>query len=406
MKLYKCFKQALQMVIHSKIRSWLTIIGIVIGIASVIAIISVGNGMKSSITTQLNDFGADILTITTGSSRGFSMVRPGSGNNVFQQSSDSEDEPILNKKDLLALKLVENISIIYTEISGTSDIKFGSESGSLLVYGVDVSTWNLITSDKLSQGRSLTISDKNVAVIGYSLAHDFFDRKIGINQMITINDKIFRVIGILEEGTRNDIYIPINFAYDVIEDKIKDQYDLIKVKATSTESISSLEEAITERLLISRHLTEKNKDFSVSNSLQMKNTVDEMTSTMSMFLVAIASISLLVGAIGIANTMFTSVIEKTKQIGIMKAIGAKNIDILKIFIFNAGIIGMIGGIIGIISGVFLSKLIGFALGTATLIDIQTILISVLVSFFTGIIAGFVPAYNASKLSPVDALRYE
>ena len=161
-----------------------------------------------------------------------------------------------------------------------------------------------------------------------------------------------------------------------------------------------------------RHVTEKTKDFSVSSNKQTQEMIAEFMSSMTMFLTAIAGVSLLVGAVGIANTMFTSVLEKTKEIGIMKAIGAKNKDIMTIFLFNAGLIGLVGGVIGVIFGIILSSLMPIMmsgmgrLGSETVVSINSIILSLSVSIIIGMIAGVIPAYQGSKLKPVDALRYE
>ena len=158
---------------------------------------------------------------------------------------------------------------------------------------------------------------------------------------------------------------------------------------------------------------EKDKDFSLSSSKKMMETRTEMMSSMSVFLIAIAAVSLIVGAIGIANTMFTSVLEKTKEIGVMKAIGAKNKDIMTIFLMNAAIIGLIGGVLGILAGIMLSgalpTLMGGEVGmfrSGTVVSLSSVLLALGVSLGVGILAGAVPAYQASKLKPVDALRYE
>jgi len=257
-------------------------------------------------------------------------------------------------------------------------------------------------------------ADKYVAVIGSNVASETYDHDIGINQVITINGKSVRVVGILEEkGGMEDskIYMPIDGAVDVIEDAKKDVYDTITVKAKSEDSVDGLMSEIEKKLMISRHIIrEDDRDFTVMASKSLAESVTEMMSSMTLFLGAIAAVSLLVGAVGIANTMFTSVLEKTKEIGTMKAIGAKNRDILMIFVFNSAMVGLVGGILGIILGAFVSSGLQATMGggitsgngLSILLMVEGLGLAVLI----GVISGVVPAYRASKLKPVDALRYE
>ncbi|MCG7848039.1 MAG: FtsX-like permease family protein, partial [ANME-2 cluster archaeon] len=234
---------------------------------------------------------------------------------------------------------------------------------------------------------------------------------LGINKMITIDGRAFRIVGILDSQS-NNIIMPIQMAYQMLDEKEKDTYDSIVVKIKDEDNLDTVVEKIENKLMIARHVTDKNKDFTISTNKQMTEVKSEMMSSMNTFLTAIAAVSLLVGAVGISNTMFTSVLEKTKEIGIMKAIGARNRDILAIFLFNAGLIGLAGGILGVVGGIVLSGALPSLLGGlpmargGTYVSLNIILIALSVSFSVGLIAGFIPAYQGSKLKPVDALRYE
>jgi putative ABC transport system permease protein len=198
---------------------------------------------------------------------------------------------------------------------------------------------------------------------------------------------------------------------DLITDAKKGVYDSISVKARSEDLVDGLTKDIEKKLMISRHINkEDDRDFSVTASKSMAESVTEMTSSMTLFLGAIAAVSLLVGAVGIANTMFTSVLEKTKEIGTMKAIGAKNKDILMIFLFNSAMVGLVGGILGIILGAFVSSglqaMMGGNMALGSGLSISLMLEGLTLAVLIGVISGVVPAYRASKLKPVDALRYE
>ena len=413
MKLIKCLRHAFNLVVNSRLRSWLTIVGIVIGVASVIAIISLGEGMQQEMDARMSGLGGDILTVTAGFSRGGSMFGgrggpPGGGGG----SQATEEEIVLDRADLQALKGIPDIALIDTNIRGNVDVSYLGKSGSVSLTGVDQKVWSKITTDEIKEGRFLDSADQNVVVIGSRLAESYFDQPLGINKMLTIEDSAFRVVGILDESG-NSIYMPIQMAYQVIDDKKNDVYDSIVIKIKNEDDLDAVIEKIEKKLMMARHVTAKNKDFSVSSSKQMMETRNEMMSSMNVFLIAIAAVSLIVGAIGIANTMFTSVLEKTKEIGVMKAIGAKNNDIMKIFLMNAALIGLVGGIIGIIAGILLSgalpTLMGGEVGmfrSGTVVSLNSVLLALSVSLGVGVLAGAIPAYQASKLKPVDALRYE
>ena len=409
MKLSKCLKHALNMVLHSRMRSWLTILGIVIGVASVVAIVSLGEGMEQSVGEQIGGLGGDIVTISPGFSRGGSMgFRGGGGGTATLATSE---EPELTRTDVQVLKGIPDIELINTQIKGNVKVTYLGKSGSVSLTGVDQKVWSQITTDEIRNGRMLDSADQNVVVIGGSLADKYFDQPLGINKMITIEGNAFRIVGILDSQS-NTIIMPIQMAYQMLDEKEKDTYDSIVVKIKDEDNLDTVVEKIETKLMIARHVTDKNKDFTISTNQQMTQMRSEMMSSMNTFLTAIAAVSLLVGAVGISNTMFTSVLEKTKEIGIMKAIGARNRDILAIFLFNAGLIGLAGGILGVIGGIVLSGALPSLLGGlpmsrgGTYVSLNIILIALSVSFSVGLIAGFIPAYQGSKLKPVDALRYE
>jgi putative ABC transport system permease protein len=275
-----------------------------------------------------------------------------------------------------------------------------------------------MNSLEVKSGRLLEPADKNVAVIGSGVASEIYKKDIGVNQIITINGKSVRVVGILkEEGGSEDrqIYMPIDAAVNLITDAKKDVFNYIQVKAQSVDVVDTVVTKIEKKLMISRHIANENdRDFSVTALKAMAQSVTTMISSMTLFLGAIAAVSLIVGAVGIANTMFTAVLEKTKEIGTMKAIGAKNRDILMIFIFNSAMVGFVGGVFGVILGGLVSAVFPMIGGTMTRGDNEIIpsvspglmVFGLMIAVLIGVISGAVPAYRASKMKPVDALRYE
>lgn len=388
---------ALNMVLHSKLRSWLTIIGIVIGVASVISIVGIGEGMNQQILSDLGELQADIITITPGYSKA-QTFGPSRNREVDSLSSNNA---ILNNKDVQTLKGINEIDLINTKISGRVDLQYLGEEGSVTLTGVEQKVYSQISSTDILEGRNLNPSDSNVILIGSKLSTGYFEKDIKINQLLSIEGRTFRVVGILDDSSTS-IIMPINGAYDVLE-KDKFEYETIEVKIKDTDKLNETENEIITKLMRSRHVDENDRDFTVRTNAESNTFRQEMVSTLTTFLTAIASVSLIVGAVGIANTMFTAVLEKTKDIGIMKSIGARNADILIIFLLNAALIGFVGGILGTIIGFGLAALLTM-IGLTSIVTLNTVIMTLGIAIIVGMISGFIPAINASKLNPVEALR--
>jgi putative ABC transport system permease protein len=422
MKTAKSFKLAFNILLHSRLRSWLTIIGIVIGVAAVVSIISIGEGLQQNVESRLGDLGADIITISPGGGRATSgfAVRGGAegGFQSFGGGTTTSTAKNLTKKDILIVQNVPGVSYVEGTVSGRGVTYYLGQKSTLSIKGVDQSVYPFITTSTLESGRMFSPSDYNVVIIGYSIAHNTFKEPLVINRDITIEGKAFKIIGILQEGSSgedNTIIMPIQAARDTLSDIGNQKFDSIVVKVSDANLATEIADEIDSRLMISRHVVANRKDYRISTAAATQARISDVTSTITLFLGAIAAVSLLVGAVGIANTMFTSVLEKTKEIGIMKAIGAKNADIMVIFILNSGMVGLVGGLIGILFGTGISLLLpqlGVRIlfpgggGFTTAVTPNLLIYSVLLSVAIGVIAGAIPAYRASKLKPVDALRYE
>jgi putative ABC transport system permease protein len=420
MKFNKSLKLAVNIIVHSKLRTWLTIIGIVIGIAAVVAIVSIGEGMQQNVESRLGGLGADIITISPGGGRASAGFRGGHGGGMSGPAATAATAENLTKKDVLVLQSVEGVEFIQGIVSGRGEVYYLGEKATVSVDGVDPLIWKEMTTSELESGRLLGPSDYNVVIVGSRIAKDTFKQPLTLNRMITIEDKAFKVVGILKEsggfgGDDNKIIMPIKAARDTLEDVGSEEFDSLVLKATNTDDVDQIMEDADNKLMISRHLTEREKDFSISSAKSTQETMSDITQTMTLFLGAIAAVSLLVGAVGIANTMFTSVLEKTKEIGIMKSIGAKNSDIMMIFLLNSAIVGLVGGLLGICIGTGISSLLpllGMRMmgmgreGMTTVVTPMLLIYALLISIGIGMAAGVIPAYRASKLKPVDALRYE
>lgn len=435
MKFSKSFKIALNIIIHSKLRSWLTIIGIIIGIGSIVTIVSMGQGAQKTVENSLNSFSADILTVSPGFSRAAGAganfrVGSGGGGGGFGeggggQATTSRTAPKnLTLKDVTIIRSVPNVIQVMGTVSGNAQTTFLGKSARVSVEGVDPAVWKNIVSTPLYSGRYLIQGDENVVVIGGRVANSTFTN-MDINRLVTIGNYTYKIVGILQQtGGQDDrsIFMPIDNAVTVLDGKDIKDFDSITVKIKDISQSTQTVDDITSKLMISHGILQASKvDFSVNSLQSVQARISSTLGSLALFLEAIAAISLIVGAIGIMNTMFTSVLEKTRDIGILKAIGAKNSDILTIFLLNAAIIGLIGGILGVIIGYiaasFAGQLVNGTIGSgngnplgrlfgSAYISWQLVLGVFLLSIIVGLISGVIPAYRASKLKPVDALRYE
>ncbi|HDS45952.1 MAG TPA: ABC transporter permease [Methanomicrobia archaeon] len=420
MKPSKSLKLALNIIAHSKLRSWLTILGIVIGIAAVVAIVSIGEGMQANVESHLGGLGADLITISPGGGRAAAGFRgPPGGGPGGGETAAATDAKDLTKKDVQVLRTIDGIAAIHGTVSGSGEVYYLGEKTTISIEGVDPLVWKEITTAKLASGRLLGASDYNAVILGSSIAVDTFKQPLTVNRVLTIEGKSFKIVGILEEsggfdGNDRTIIMPIDAARDVLDDVSDAEFDTITIKVANTDDVEQIMEEAKEKLRIFRHLAEGKEDFRMTSAKAMQATMSDVTQTMSLFLEAIAAVSLLVGSVGIANTMFTSVLEKTKEIGIMKSIGAKNGDIMMIFLLNAAIVGLIGGVIGICLGAAISSLLpmlgmrmmGMGGELTTKITPMLLVYAILLAVGIGVAAGVIPAHRASKLKPVDALRYE
>jgi putative ABC transport system permease protein len=414
MKAIKILKISLRSILHSKLRSWLTIIGIVIGVAAVISIVSIGEGFEKNIQEQLGGFGSDTISILPGFDKAYDSTH----GPPTQTTSQNTGVNPLSDKEVQTLRSISEIESISASIEGSATAYYLGESTSLAISGVDPPDWRELTTMDLESGRLLSSSDKNSIIIGSSIADGIFENKVSVNRQLIIDGKAFRVVGISEAGgsfgsNDNKVYMHIDSARTILGAS-QNEYDSIQVNVRDPDQIEYVVSLIERKLMILRKVTDDTKDFTIISMKAVQEQVSAILQGFTMFLTIIAAVSLLVGAVGIANTMFTSVLEKTKEIGIMKSLGAKNSDIMFIFLLNSGLVGLVGGILGVIFGIVLSIGItaaGFSFGPSadpitTEITFGLVTFALFFSVFIGMLSGIIPAYRASKLNPVDALRYE
>jgi len=392
----------------NKMRSALTMLGIIIGVGAVIAMIAVGTGASRRISEHISKMGSNLLMIVPGATT-TGGVRMGSGTQPTLTLADAE----------AILKESRAVSDVAPVLSGVAQVVYGHQNWSTGVVGTTPGMLN-VRDWPLASGRSFTQQDvrsaTKVCLLGQTVAENLFGDMDPTGQVIRIKKIPFTVIGVLApkgqspQGQDQDdtIYVPVTTAQKkLFGTTFPGMVRTIMVKAKSTEELASAEKQINE-LLKQRHRIgpKQDNDFTVRNLTQFMQAQEASTEAMTMLLGAIASVSLLVGGIGIMNIMLVSVTERTREIGIRMAIGAKTWDIRLQFIIEALILSLIGGIAGIIAGVSGSLIISSLAGWSTVVSPLSVLIAFGFSGFVGMFFGFYPAYKASLLDPIEALRYE
>ena len=431
MKLIDIFKLSLNSLTHRGLRSWLTILGIIIGVAAVVAMLSIGTGMTQSVESQMSGFGADVLTVSAGYTRaegsegGFGGREfPRMFNGQFGETSETDDSPTLTDIDISVISSVDGVVAVDGIISGRADLKYLAEDVSVSIEGIDPVAWSEMTTSELDSGRFLVSGDGTSVVIGSGVA-EMFEQPLTINTQIKIESKTFEIVGILKEsgtggfgGDDRTVFMIQEAARNIIDTVDNGEYSSIEFKISDTDYVDEITTNVENALISSRYVTEDTKDFTITSPTSMLETITSTMQTLSFFLIGIAAISLLVGAIGISNTMFMSVMERTRLIGILKSLGSKNSEIMKLFITESAIIGLMGGLleiflglilVGIISGAGLSFMGMGRMATTTSVAVVTpelILFSLLFSTVIGVVSGLIPARKAAKLQIVEAMRSE
>ncbi len=391
----------------NKARSGLTILGIVIGIGSVIALVAIGQGAQGSIESRIQSIGSNLILVTPGMQKGVGQqVSAGRGS---AQTLTQEDADAIQKE-------IPSIKAMAPEISKRYQITAKGKNTNTQVIGATAS-YPSVRNIEIDRG--LFITEQNirnlskVAVLGPATRNDLFGEGADpIGQNIRINKIDFKIIGVLKAkggtgfGNQDDrIFVPISVAQRFLAG---DSYlTAISVEAENQESMASVQQAITYLLLERHRISDPQlSDFSVVNQADIVAAASSVTSTFTMLLGSIAGISLVVGGIGIMNMMLTTVTERTREIGLRKAIGAKKKDINLQFLSEAAALTFIGGVIGVILGWIVSYAISKISSTPAIVSLPSVFLAFGVSAGIGIIFGYYPAHRAANLNPIDALRYE
>jgi len=414
MKLRRVFLVALASLNANKLRSGLTILGIVIGVAAVIALVSIGRGAQASITSQIESVGTNLL-----------FVRPGRVQQTGGAFSAVGAAASLTLADAAALANLPSVVAVSPVINGRAQAVFLGQNTNTSVLGVtpdyfDVSNLQLADGEFLSDtnitGRS------SVAVLGSAVADTLFGGSAGaIGQRIRLNGQPYRVIGVLKskggtgfENQDDQVLIPLTTAQARLLGARffggSSSINVIYVKVSDANLVDQVTNEISAVLRERHHVLQGAEDFTIQSQVDILSTFTSVTNTLTLFLGGIAAISLVVGGIGIMNIMLVSVTERTREIGIRKAVGARRRDILFQFLVESGVLSLLGGFIGIVIGWLISRLIGGiplgGQGITPVVSVDTILMATIFSMAVGLFFGIYPATRAASLNPIEALRYE
>ena len=408
MRLFQTISMAFRAIAANKIRAFLTMLGVIIGVMSVIVLVSIGQGTTASITDSISSMGTNLLTVNI-QTRRVGMGMPGFGASRNSRNSGSKGTVILKLPEILALEEDESIAYVSPVCSGSLTVKAGNVNTSASVSGVLPAYANIINQG-VQSGRYIIDADVDnrsaVCVIGVELAKDLYGNTNVVGNTIHIDGRKFRIVGVLEsKGTSmsgssdNSVVLPFTLAQRMIDSTT---ISSIYMSAVDSESVDDAQEVV-EKFLYKKYQNESS--YSVMNQTSMLETMSETSSTLSLMLGGIAGISLLVGGIGIMNIMLVSVTERTREIGIRKAIGAKRRDILLQFLIESVVISGMGGLLGLGLGFALMSVLENVLGMTLAVTPGIIYLAIGFSMGVGVLFGLYPANKASKLRPIEALHY-
>ncbi|MBU0958891.1 MAG: ABC transporter permease [Nanoarchaeota archaeon] len=399
------FKLAFSNLRHRGLRSWLTILGIFIGIAAVVSLISLGAGLQAAILGQFGSLSVDKLTIQN---KGTGFGPPGS---TVVEKLNENDVEIIGGVAGVGEVIPRYIKVGQLEYNGVSGFGYATNiPNEKKLADMVYESMNL----KIAEGQLLEDGDRGSILMGNGfLDTEDFEKPFGVGKTVKLNGENFRINGFLEKSSTLQVnYMVFMLTSDVASlYDVEGEYDMIIAHIDDVENIESIAEEIERKMRKDRGEDLGEESFTVETPLQAWSAVSDILGIINIIVIGIAAISLFVGGVGIANTMYTSVIERTKEIGVMKAIGAQNKDVLSIFLIESGLLGLVGGVIGATIGLGIafgaSMSANQALGeNVLLVTISWPLLvgAVLFSFFVGVLSGIFPAIQASRLNVVDALR--
>jgi len=406
MDLTESFITAIDAILANRMRSILTMLGVIIGVASVIALMAIGNGFSEDITGEITSIGTNLINVST-------------------DFDNSGGYPALSLDDVQALANplnVPDVTEVSANVQGNQTVVGGGESMATTVAGVTANYLAMNNLEKFQLGDGLTQNDLDtaarVAVLGAGVASDLFGSEFPIGEQVRINGVGYEIVGVLEESggglagnTDDTVLVPLTTAQSrLYTDRTRSGEKIVSsitAQAAGTEQVTPAINQITATLRDQHNINYGDEDdFTIFDQSSLLDTINTVIGSLTAFLGAIAAISLLVGGIGIMNIMLVSVTERTREIGIRKAIGALRRDILIQFLLESMVLSLLGGAIGIMLGWSISFLAGQLFDLTMAVDIGTVILSASFAAAVGLIFGIYPAWRASNLRPIEALRYE
>jgi putative ABC transport system permease protein len=405
MNLSESLLTALDSLMANKLRAILTMLGVIIGVAAVIALMSIGNGVSDSITGEIEAIGTNLIVIST-------------------DLDNSGGYPALSMADVEALDdplRAPAVGEVSASTQGNQEVRHAGQSVQTIVAGVTANHFVVNNLSEFQSGDGLTQNDLDtaarVAVLGSDAAYDLFGETYPIGESVKVSGAGYEVVGVLAasgsgfNNTDGNVYVPLTTAqsrlYGERTRSGEKAVSSITVQAVSAEDTDAALEQVTDVLREEHGISyATDDDFSLFSQSDLLSTFDTITATLTAFLGAIAGISLVVGGIGIMNIMLVSVTERTREIGIRKAVGALKRDILAQFLLESIMLSIIGGLLGLALGWMMSTVAGQLLDLSTVVDLGTVLIATGFAAGVGLVFGIYPAWRAADARPIEALRYE